>query len=378
MPRPLRFLAGAFGLCTAIGLAFATSTYAMYAAKGNPVAWREALFWALTEWYLWAALCPLVFLLARRFPVGRGTWVRHLPVHLAAFLGVHTLHEVAYVALERAAAMDGNAPQPLGQLVVLYMTKRAAFNSLVYAGMVALQHLIALYRRYAERERVTLQLETKLARAQLEALRIQLQPHFLFNTLNTISALLHRDPEAADRVLTRLGDLLRLSLQHSGRQEVMLRQELEFLERYLEIQQTRFQDRLRVRYDTDPETLDALVPTLVLQPLVENAVRHAIEPRAAAGRLEIRARRHDGRLTLEVADDGPGIVTNGRGAIDGSAIPVTGSGIGLANTRARLEQLYGAGHRFQLANAAEGGLVVTLEIPYRVGNLPTPAPIPRG
>jgi two-component system LytT family sensor kinase len=377
MPRPLRILTGAFGLCTVIGIAFATSTYATYAAKGVPVLWREALFWALTEWYLWAALCPLVFWLARRFPVGRATWARHLPVHVGAFLVVHALHEVAYVVLERRAGMDGGTGHSLGQAVVLYLGKRAAFNSLVYSGMVALQHMSALYRRYAERERITLQLETKLARAQLEALKIQLQPHFLFNTLNTISALLHRDPEAADRVLTRLGDLLRLSLQHSGRQEVMLRQELEFLERYLEIQQTRFQDRLCVRFDTDPDALDALVPTLVLQPLVENAVRHAIEPRAAAGRLEIRARRHDGRLTLQVADDGPGIATNGHGAIDGAAIPVTGSGIGLANTRARLEQLYGAGHRFTLANAAEGGLVVTLEIPYRVGNLPTPAPIPR-
>jgi sensor histidine kinase YesM len=296
-------------------------------------------------------------------------------VHLAAFLVIHGVHEVAYVSLERWAGMDGGSAQTLGRVILVYLGKRAAFNSLVYAGMVALQHMDALYRRYAERERATLQLETRLARAQLEALKIQLQPHFLFNTLNTISALLRRDPEAADRVLTRLGDLLRLSLQHSGRQEVMLRQELEFVERYLEIQQTRFQDRLRVRLDADPEALDALVPTLVLQPLVENAVRHAIEPRAAAGRLEIRARRENGHLTLQVADDGPGI--GGGGPIDGASIPVTGSGIGLANTRARLEQLYGAGHRFSLANAAEGGLVVTLELPYRVGNLPTPAPIPR-
>jgi two-component system, LytTR family, sensor kinase len=378
MARPQRILAGGFGLFTAIGLAFATSTYATYAAKENPVPWRDAMFWSLTEWYLWAALCPLVFWLARRFPMSRATWVRHLPVHLGAFLVVHLLHEASYVALERWAGMDSGSTQSLGQVILTYAKKRAAFNSLVYSGMVAVQHMGALYRRYAERERMTLQLETKLARAQLEALKIQLQPHFLFNTLNTISALLHRDPEAADRVLTRLGDLLRLSLQHSGRQEVMLRQELEFLEGYLEIQQTRFQDRLRVRFDTDPDALDALVPTLVLQPLVENAVRHAIEPRAAAGWLEVRARRENGRLTLQVADDGPGIASNGPGAIYGSAIPATGSGIGLANTRARLEQLYGAGHRFTLANASQGGLVVTLEIPFRIGNLPTPAPVPRG
>jgi two-component system, LytTR family, sensor kinase len=379
MSRPLRTIAVSFGVWTAIGLAFATSTYGMYAAKGAPLAWRLPLFWSLTEWYLWAALAPLIFWLARRFPINRVTLARHLPLHLAGFLVAHAAHEVAYVLLERAAGMEALPRPPLGQAVLLFMTKRAAFNTLVYAAMVALVHVEELYRRYAERERVTLQLETKLARAQLEALKIQLQPHFLFNTLNTISALLHRDPEAADRVVTRLGDLLRLSLQHSGRQEVMLRQELEFLERYLEIQQTRFRDRLTVHFDADPEALDALVPTLVLQPLVENAIRHAIEPRAAPVRLEVRARRGNGRLTLEVADDGPGILASaGPGAIDAAAIPRSASGIGLANTRARLQQLYGAGHRFALANLPAGGLVVTLEIPYRIGNLPTPTPIPHG
>jgi two-component system, LytTR family, sensor kinase len=351
----------------------------MHAAKGTPLPWRVPLFWALSEWYLWAVLAPLVFRLARRFPLERATLVRHLPVHLAGFLAVHAAHEVAYVLLERAAGLETFAQPPLGQAIVLFLTQRAAFNVLVYAGMVAVVHVKELYRRDAERERVTLQLETKLARAQLEALKIQLQPHFLFNTLNTISALLHRDPEAADRVVTRLGDLLRLSLQHAERQEVMLRQELEFLERYLEIQQTRFRDRLTVRFDADPEALDALVPTLVLQPLVENAVRHAIEPRASPGRLEVRARRANGRLLLEVADDGPGIgAAAGPGAIDAAAIPRSASGIGLANTRARLQQLYGPAHRFGLANAPAGGLIVTLEIPYRVGNLSTPTPIPRG
>jgi two-component system LytT family sensor kinase len=372
MRQSLKSFATVMAVWTAIALAFATSTYAMYSVKGEPIGWSRPLYWSLSEWYLWAAISPAIFWMARRFPLSRDTWARHLPVHLAAVLLVHAVHETAYVVLERAAGMGHPVPPPLRQALLLFITKRAAFNLLVYSGIVAVAHAQSLHRRYRERERVTLQLETKLARAQLEALKIQLQPHFLFNTLNTVSALLHRDAEAADRVLSRLGDLLRLSLQHSGRQEVMLRQELEFLERYLEIQQTRFQDRLTVHFDADPDTLDALVPTLVLQPLVENAVRHAIEPRAAPGHLDIRARRQDGRLTLEVADDGPGLGPATPGDINGTAIPSTGSGIGLANTRARLEQLYGSGHRFTLTNVPTGGLLVTLEIPYRVGNLPTP------
>jgi two-component system, LytTR family, sensor kinase len=361
MRQSIKTFATIMAFWTAIALAFATSTYALYSVKGSPIGWRQPIYWSLTEWYLWAALAPAIFWLARRFSLSRATWVRYLPVHLVAALLVHVVHESGYVILERVSGLEDDLP-PLSQSLLLFVTKRSAFNLLVYSGIVAAAHALALHRRYRERERVTLQLETKLARAQLEALKIQLQPHFLFNTLNTISALLHRDAEAADRVLSRLGDLLRLSLQHSGRQEVMLRQELEFLERYLEIQQTRFQDRLTVRFDADPEVLDALVPTLVLQPLVENAVRHAIEPRAGPGHLSIRARRHDGRLSLEVADDGPGLVP----------ATLSGSGIGLANTRARLEQLYGKAHCFSLTNAPTGGLVVTLEIPYRVGNLPTP------
>ncbi len=373
MKQPLKSFAAVMAVWTAIALAFATSTYAMYSLKGTPIGWGQPLYWALSEWYLWAAISPAIFWLAARFPLSRATWTRYLPLHLGAALLIHVGHETAYVLLDRAIGLGASTPPPpMGQAILLFISKRAAMNLLVYSAIVVVAHAQALQRRYRERERVTLQLETKLARAQLEALKIQLQPHFLFNTLNTISALLHRDAEAADRVLSRLGDLLRLSLQHSGKQEVMLRQELEFLERYLEIQQTRFQDRLTVRFDTDPEVLDALVPTLVLQPLVENAVRHAIEPRAAHGHLDIRARRRDGRLTLEVADDGPGMGSATPGDINGAVIPSTGSGIGLANTRARLEQLYGKGHRFTLTNAPAGGLVVTLEIPYRVGNLPTP------
>jgi two-component system LytT family sensor kinase len=185
------------------------------------------------------------------------------------------------------------------------------------------------------------QLQAQLAQSQLQALKMQLHPHFLFNTLHAISSLMRRDVEAAERMIARLSDLLRLTLENVGAQETSLRQELEFLERYLEIEQTRFRDRLQVKMEIEPETLDARVPNLILQPLVENAVRHGVTPHA-----------------------GPGLI-NGAGLPDARRAQIK-EGVGWANTRARLEQLYGADHLFDLSNRDEGGLVVSLTIPFRV------------
>jgi LytS/YehU family sensor histidine kinase len=182
---------------------------------------------------------------------------------------------------------------------------------------------------------------------------MQLQPHFLFNTLHSISALMHRDVEAADRMLTRLSDLLRLTLESASTPEVPLSRELDFLDAYLEIQQTRFEERLEVVRDIDPLALDALVPNLLLQPLVENAIRHGVANRTTGGRVEISARRENGRLTLSVRDDGPGLSPN------------AGQGVGLSNTRARLEHLYGEAQSLALANDPAGGVRVTVVAPYR-------------
>ncbi len=186
---------------------------------------------------------------------------------------------------------------------------------------------------------------------------MQLHPHFLFNTLHAIWTLMHKDVETADRMLARLSDLLRITLENSGMQEVPLKQELAFLEPYLEIEQTRFGDRLSVQLDVEPDTLDALVPNLLLQPLVENAIRHGIAPRAAGGRIRISAKRENAKLRVQVRDNGAGIPESER--------EVLKEGVGLTNTRARLQQLYGAGHRLELHNAVDGGLEVTLELPFR-------------
>jgi len=347
-----------FGIFTLIGLAFAMSGFAMYAVKGEPIAFTKVLYWGLAEWWLWALLAPAIFWLDRRFPLDRTGWQRSLPAHLGAFVVVLLLHETGYVMLERASGWT-MSPPPLERHILLFVSKRAPFDLLVYSALIGLSCMGNIYRRYQERELRATQLEAQLTRAQLDTLRSQLQPHFLFNTLNTISSLVNSDTAAAERVVSRLGDLLRLSLKHTGQHELPLREELEFLGHYVEIQRSRFRERLQVEVDAPADTLEGLVPTFVLQPLVENAVRHGIEPRTGPGQVWVRAARAGERLVLEVADNGPGLAEPPPGGTG------NGRGIGLANTRARLEQLYGTDQRITLANRPEGGVVVRLEIPFR-------------
>ena len=223
--------------------------------------------------------------------------------------------------------------------------------------IVAVSQAFDYYRKYRERELRAAELEKRLAQAKLQALQMQLNPHFLFNTLHSISSLMHKDVEAADRMIMRLGDLLRAALESSDTQEVGLRQELEFLKRYLEIEQTRFGDRLKIKLNIAPDTLEAQVPNLILQPLVENAIKHGIEPRSKPGCIELSAHRVNGELALEVCD-------NGVGLRDDQAID---EGVGLSNTRARLRELYGEAHRFELRAGPEGGLLVHLTIPFKTG-----------
>jgi LytS/YehU family sensor histidine kinase len=213
------------------------------------------------------------------------------------------------------------------------------------------------YRDLRERELRSAQLEGKLAKAQLSMLKMQLQPHFLFNTLNAVSALTRDHPEAAEDMLVRLSDLLRRTLDNDAEQEVPLRAELEFLGQYLEIEQVRFADRLKVDLNPDPETLDALVPNMFLQPLVENALRHGIGRKAQGGRLEMRAWREDSDLLVSVQDSGPGFPSS-------PGTPME-EGIGLTNTRSRLQHLHPGNHQIKFTNARDGGAVVTLRIPFR-------------
>lgn len=339
-----------FGFWTLIGLSFAFQFYISSAKAGLEVTWRQAVSYALGDWYVFAVLSIPVVWLARRFDFESGNRARSFAVHLVGSL----VFSLAYMVLRaevgrwQSEATFAEAFQPL-------LVKTWHFNLLIYWVIVAVSFAFDYYRKYRERELRAVELEKRLAEAKLQALQMQLNPHFLFNTLHSISSLMHRDVEAADGMIARLSDLLRAALDSSDTQEVALRQELEFLRRYLEIEQIRFGNRLTVKLDIAPDTFDARVPNLILQPLVENAIRHGIEPHAKPGRIELRARREAGVLALEVGDNGAGLRKDGPDR----------EGVGLSNTRARLQALYDDAHGFELREAPDGGLLVRLTMPFR-------------
>ena len=303
---------------------------------------------------VWASLTVLIFWLSRSFPLDRKPRLRSIVVHIGASGIVALLEVVASFGMFQAIGLD----QPFMD----HFLRGFPFDIAVYWMVTGVAHGLMYYRRYRQRDAEAALLATRLVHAELQNLKSQLQPHFLFNALNTISALMHRDVKAADRMLSRLGDLLRASLEHTSTQEVSLLEELNFLQSYLEIEQTRLADRLTVEMDIPHNVLDARVPHMILQPLVENAIRHGVAPRAGPGHVLIRARGRRDMLDLEVIDDGPGAPA-GRSR---------NGGLGLANTRARLEQLYGNAFTFEPKNRAEGGFRVSLSIPFRPIDEETP------
>jgi signal transduction histidine kinase len=350
-----------FGIATLLGFFSAFQAYQVVRFFSE----RATSYWVLLGlnlgyWYAWAVLVPVVLFLARRFPFERDRWLRSVPVHLVAILVLTFAHVVMSEGVRYGLEQAGGDVWMKNMTWWSHVT-RTYFISfdwemMTYWAIIGFWHAQAYYRVAQDRALKASRLETRLAEAQLQALQRQLHPHFLFNTLNAISALMHRDVEAADQMLARLSDLLRIALDLRGAQEVALKDELEFLEKYLEIEQARFGDRLQVRYTVDPEALDAQVPNLILQPLVENSVRHAVAVRVEPGLIEIGARRVGTNLELSVHDNGPGLAKQG---------PPSGKGVGLANTRSRLEHLYGASQRLSLEEPEGGGLTVTVMIPFR-------------
>lgn len=346
-----------FAAWAVFGLLLANQSFMQSMIGGRPMPWYVALRPGLLESFLWALTTLAIFWLARRFPFEKGRVLRGLVVHLAA---------AVLIALTRSGIMvmlGWYVPWVRPRILSQQFWGTSSQNILFYALLLGIAHLVLYYRRYREREHAAAQLARGLTEARLQALKMQLQPHFLFNTLNAISALIPDDAKPARRMVARLGDLLRTTLEHEDTQEVTLREELAFLEPYLEIEQARLEDRLTVVMNIAPDTLDARVPHLLLQPLVENAIRHGIASRIEPGRVEISSSRGaDSRfLQLEIKDDGRGFDRTHDRESEGR----TRRGVGLTNIRSRLEQLYGNEHRFKLENRADGGVVVQIGIPYR-------------
>lgn len=350
-----------------LALALAAATlFAFVVASQYHIYWRmlgraeplgPLLAIQLARWYLWVALCPFVFAAAARWRPDASRWHTGIAAQIAIAFGFALLHAVLSALLER---WIGTSSASLPFTLTAHAAALLPLDLVTYGAIAATYHAVDYYHRYRRRELSALRLETRLAQTQLQMLRAQLQPHFLFNTLNTVAALMHEDVEAADAMLAALSDLLRLALHGDGGHEIPLRQEVEFLRRYLDIMHIRFRGLLTAAVEIDPAALDALVPTLVLQPLVENAVRHGVAKRLDGGQVTVRAERLDGVLLLRVADNGPGVPAGWEESAH--------SGVGLRNTRARLHQLYGTAHRIEIRNRPSGGFELTLTVPFRVAS----------
>ena len=323
--------------------------YLYNANNQNPVEWWipiAKLAWGV---YLWAFITPLILWLGARLPVTRRQLWRNLFLHLifGFFFGV-IQHYGYHAGLGALGLFTARAvKESFANLSLMFNFVSAAIVR--YATVIAIQQAYLYFRESQERA-------FRLQQAELQVLKMQLHPHFFFNTLNALSALIYRSPKEADRMITQLGDLFRFALRKDKAQEVSLAEELDFLKAFLEIHQTLMGKRLRIEWKIEPETLSASVPNLILQPLVENSIQHGLAPLEQGGRIEVCAERRNGRLVLQVWDSGLGLASRG---IQNQA------GVGLANTQARLSNLYGTEHRFEIETLPGEGTVVNIEIPFQ-------------
>jgi two-component system LytT family sensor kinase len=348
-----------FAIATVVAVLYSLERYFYRRLLGQEVSLGQLVPSELVFTYIWALLTPLVMWMGRRFPVwgaqhaanGRGAFW-HWAAQLVAVVSFVVLHVALFTGASLLLA-GGTTPIPAMRLFTGYLASWFTLDSIVYCTLLAVYHALVYYRVSQDRALRASQLEAKLAQAQLQVLRMQLQPHFLFNTLHSISALMHRDVKRADSMIAALSDLLRMSLRSVGVQEVDLREEVDFLHRYLEIMSLRFGDRLTVSLQIDPVVLDARVPTLVLQPLVENSLRHGFGDGMRAGHVKVVATLDGDMVRCEVIDNGRGIPQGG-----------PREGVGITNTRSRLRHLYGDRFSLELLANAGGGARVALAIPY--------------
>jgi two-component sensor histidine kinase len=348
--RQVGFTLVLFGVATIIAVLYSIERYLYSRLVGDPVSLSRLVPGELVFTYAWALLTPAVMFVARRYPVWGNRSIRNWSIQVAAMV-TFVLGHVLVFSLATAALAVRVPAESFGQLFGRYLLSWTVLDSIVFCTLVAVHHAVVYYRVSKDRALRASQLEARLAQSQLQMLRMQLQPHFLFNTLHSISALMHKDVRRADSMIAALSDLLRMSLQNIGAQEVPFQSELEFLQRYLEIMRLRFGDRLKVDIDIDEDVRDARVPNLFLQPLVENSFRHGFGD-VGAGSIKITARREGDMLRCEVVDDGRGLRTGHK------------EGVGLASTRQRLRHLYGDQQTFSLRGAPGEGVHVTMAIPF--------------
>src|SRR5215510_12226722 len=343
---------------TLIGLVFAAVSYGVALSQNDKrFGITASLKLNLVLFYLRGVFSPVILRFCRRFRVEfRRLSIRNLMVHVPAIVLFAAVHETLLLAI-----LWSIAPSARGELSTItdYYARHFGYGfyiDLIIASLILIgAHALLYYDDFRASELEQSSLKTQLAQAQLHALKMQLHPHFLFNTLHSISSLVLEDPTKANSMIARLGDFLRLTVDNSEQQWVTLKEETEFLRCYLDIEQVRFGDRLTVAFELEPRTLSAQVPHLILQPVVENAIQHAIAPRAAQGHINVQAKRLDSLLRVAISDNGPGMSSD--------AISPSKRCVGLTNVRTRLQQIYGPDFRFELMNGGNGGLIVIMEIP---------------
>ncbi len=344
---------------TLVSIIFAGISYAAAIGENNKeFGFISALRLNLVQFYVWAVLSPLVFRFSRRFPIEfRPLNVRNLLLYFPALISFAGIHQVIHLAVLWSITPRWRQKYPA--LIDCYRAYFAFgfYIDLIIALLIVIAvHTLLYYQSFRASELAQSSLKAQLAQAQLRALKMQLHPHFLFNTLHSISSLVLEDPPKANSMIARLGDFLRLTVDNSDQQLVTLKEETEFLRCYLDIEQVRFGDRLTVTFELEPQTLSAQVPHLILQPMVENAIQHAIAPRSARGHINIEAKRLNSLLRVAITDNGPGISSNAN-------LPWK-QGVGLTNVRTRLRQIYGPDFRFELMNTKGGGVTAFMEIPF--------------
>ncbi|MGD9560898.1 MAG: sensor histidine kinase [Pyrinomonadaceae bacterium] len=350
-----------FVVWTLVGLSFASRSAITAYQTGSSIGWHVLFSQYLIDFYVIGLASPVIFWLCRRYPIERGRMIARFFAHLVfSILFTTVVYPMCLVAIWYIGYPD------LSQTPTLWDWLRDSFLLPHFIHQVLISYWATLgvahafeYSRRVQREKTqTAELASQLAQAQLAALKMQIHPHFLFNTLNSITALLHKDPDAAEQMIARLSEFLRMTLKGSNASAVTLEEEIRFLKNYLEIEKIRFRDRLLIDIRVDPAVLEARVPNLILQPIVENAFRHGLSKQCDRGKLTIDAKGYSDRLVIEIADNGPGIALQNGGSSERK------EGVGLSNTRARLKEFFDGDFQFEIGNLpGSKGTMVRLVVP---------------